>query len=134
MPKDQRKHVLRPPLPWRDTSSLTECGHEALEAMTRAEFVAGLAEHGPQRMAILTCMTCFQTAQRWADWATDPRKALDREITWEVGWRDRGERLRDELLAVAELIERHRVEFDAIVAAEAGRREWRDRHKKQGRR
>jgi hypothetical protein len=46
----------------------------------------------------------------------DPRRALHREIEWESPWRtENGNRLRDELRAIAMLIEAHPVEFRALV-------------------
>ena len=57
---------------------------------------------------------------------------MQREIEWE--WQNgysrhnnRGVRLRDELLAIAELVENHRDEFDAHIGATEGRRAWLDR-------
>ena len=85
---------------------------------------------GRQRSAMITCMTCSETVRRWATWEADPRLALGREIEWEAGsayWRarnDRGERLKDELLSIADLIEAHRGEFDALLAERAARRDW----------
>jgi hypothetical protein len=77
---------------------------------------------------MLTCMTCSSTAERWGTWDEDPRTALQREIEWERGgrWsRDyRGERLKDELICVALLIESHREEFAAAVTMREQRRDW----------
>jgi hypothetical protein len=91
----------------------------------RAEFLQREKDYGRQRNAILTCMTCCDTARRWGAWEDDPRKALQREIDWEVRWgMERGTRLRDELLAIAALVEAHQEEFDAHVTATEQRREW----------
>lgn len=130
--KEPVDHILRPQLPWRgDETAITECGYDAskVKALTRAEFFSRLKEYGQQRTAMLTCMTCADTAKRWGTWEDDPRRAVDREITWEYGSgyrarKDRGERLKDELLAIADLIEAHRGEFDAAVLAINQRREW----------
>jgi hypothetical protein len=79
---------------------------------------------------LLTCMTCADTARRWGTWEDDPRLAVQREIEWERGnayWRgreDRGQRLKDELVAIAKLIEAHRDEFGATIAEDNQRREW----------
>lgn len=126
----KRIHILRPSLPWREVSQLTECGHESSNAIARSEFLAGLKENGPQRMAVLCCMTCFSTAHRHADWDTDPRSALLREIIWESAGRDRGHALRDDLTAIAALIAAHRDEFDELVRNEIVRREWKARKAK----
>lgn len=130
--KEPVDHILRPCLPWRaDDTAITECGYAAgsVKAITRPEFFQRIKDLGKQRAAMLTCMTCYQTAERWGTWDDDPRRALDREISWESGgaWRarsDRGERLKDELLAIAALIEAHRDEFDAHILATEQRRNW----------
>lgn len=117
-------HVQRPMLPWRDDAGTTECGLDAskVPTLSREEFLERMKDMGAQRAALFTCMTCTSTAKRWGSWEDDPRKAMEREINWETWTRrtDRGDRLRDELISIGELIERHRAEFDEIMA----RREW----------
>jgi hypothetical protein len=120
--KEPVDHIERPRLPWRPESetALTECGFEAVKVkcLTRSEFFRRLKEYGEQRTAILTCMTCVQTARRWSTWEEDPRHALHREIEWEGcgAWRtDRGNLLRDELRAIAMLIKAHPDEFKVLV-------------------
>jgi hypothetical protein len=132
--KEPVDHILRPRLPWRPITelALTECGFNAakVQTITRADFAKRLKDLGQQRTAMLTCMTCSQTAYRWRAWEEDPRKALGREIEWETGWigsTDRGYRLRDELHAIARLIEKHPEEFTRLVSDIAARREWLDR-------
>lgn len=123
-------HILRPSLPWRigDEDAITECGYDAskVKALTRPEFLQRLKDFGQQRTAMLTCMTCSDTARRWGTWEDDPRRAMEREINWECGYRrsDRGERLKDELLAIAALIEAHPDEFANSVATNTKRRQW----------
>lgn len=132
--KEPVDHILRPSLPWRVTSdgAITECGYDAAKVttLTRAEFFQRVADYGKQRTAMLTCMTCADTARRWGTWDDDPRLAVQREIEWERGaayWRgreDRGFRLKDELTAIAALIETYRDEFDAAVTEIGSRRVW----------
>jgi hypothetical protein len=128
--KEPVDHILRPRLPWRsDEGAITECGYDAskVKTLTRAEFFQRVKDLGRQRSALLTCMTCSDTAGRWGTWEDDPRKAMEREIAWENGWQRRQEgtsRLRDELVAIAALIEAHREEFDATIAENVVRREW----------
>ncbi len=131
--KEPVDHILRPRLPWRapDEGAITECGFDAskVKTLTRAEFFQRQKDLGQQRTAMLTCMTCSDTARRWDTWEADPRMALQREIEWERGgyWSrgvDRGQRLKGELLAIATLIEAHREEFDATIEASEQRREW----------
>lgn len=130
-------HILRPRLPWRSPheAPITECGYDATKVptVTRATYFERLKALGQQRCALFICMTCADTARRWGTWDDDPRVALEREITWEHGgyWTrsrtDRGERLRDELTAIAALIGSHREEFEAVLVAIAERRAWNER-------
>jgi len=127
--KEPVDHILRPQLPWRTGPGITECGYNAekVPTLTRAAYFERLKDLGQQRCAMMTCMTCAQTASRWGAWSDDPRPAMQRELEWEgvrYGRTDRGERLRDELLAIAALIEAHPDEFDAHVAATEQRRAW----------
>ena len=129
--KEPVDHILRPSLPWRTDAGITECGYDAtkVKAVTRVEFFQRVKDLGQQRTAMLTCMTCSDTARRWKTWEEDPRQALEREINWERGGgyrerTDRGERLKDELIAIATLIETHSDEFDTIVTTREQRREW----------
>lgn len=131
--KEPVDHIVRPRLPWRAASepSITECGYDAskVKVIAREEFLQRLKELGQQRTAMLTCMTCSQTAQRWDAWETDPRKAIEREVTWECAWRgaNRGERLKDELLAIASLIAAHPDEFRSLLTGMDARRQWLER-------
>jgi hypothetical protein len=134
--KEPVDHILRPRLPWRAIDdAITECGYDAtkVKTLTREEYNARHKEFGRTRMAMLTCMTCMDTNARYAHWADDPRQAMSREIDWEVRWgreiRDREQRLRDELLAIAGLIEAHQDEFDQLVDILKRRREWLDQKK-----
>lgn len=126
--KEPVDHIARAHLPWRNGASITECGYDAskVKTITREEYRQRRKDMGQQRCAILTCMTCSSTVERWATWEDDPRKALGREIEWEAGWsrEKRGIKLRDELTAIASLIEAHKDEFWASVDAIERRREW----------
>lgn len=136
--KEPVDHILRPRLPWRLESdgAMTECGYNAakLKTITRAEHAQRIKEFGSQRCMMLTCMTCSGTADRWASWDEDPRKALGREVEWEVtrwGTRDsHGVRLLDELLAIAALIAAHPEEFAKLLADLNARRQWNDEKSK----
>lgn len=132
--KEPVDHILRSRLPWRDPNegALTECGYNAAKVNTisREAYFARLKDLGQQRTALMTCMTCADTAKRWGTWDDDPRLAMGREIEWERGgayWTartDRGQLLKDELLAIAALVEAHREEFDGLLAETEKRREW----------
>lgn len=135
--KEPVDHILRPRLPWRspEEAPITECGYDATKVPTisRTAYFLRLKDYGQQRCALFTCTTCADTARRWGTWEDDPRVAVEREITWEHGsyWgrsrTERGERLRDELTAIAALIGSHRAEFEAILVAIAERRAWNDK-------
>ncbi len=133
--KEPVDHILRPRLPWRhpDEAPITECGFDATKVttLTRAEFFQREKDLGKQRLAMLTCMTCWDTARRWPTWDDDPRLALQREIEWERGpyyytrGRDNhGQRLKEELIAINDLIETHREEFESIISTRERQREW----------
>ena len=128
--KEPVDHILRPRLPWRSANEpgITECGYDStkVKTITRDEFLARLKEYGDRRTAMLTCMTCSDTIRRWATWDDDPRKAVGREIEWETAWRghERGDRMRDELLAIAELIAAHPEEFANLLSEHRARDEW----------
>lgn len=128
--KEPVDHILRPQLPWRNGGGITECGYNAdkVPTLTRDQYIDRVKDMGQQRAAMFTCMTCAQTASRWGTWEEDPRQAVQREIEWEGHgrWRnvDRGLRMKDELLAIAALIEAHRDEFDSYVLGTEQRREW----------
>ena len=135
--KEPVDHIERPRLPWREKeeASLTECGYAAVKVktLTRSEFQRRLGEYGQQRTALLTCWTCMETARRWGAWDDDPRQAVEREIQWEGRWNeDRGHRLRDELRAIAILINRHNPEFTKVVREIEGIVDLRER-KRQSR-
>ena len=135
--KDPVDHIERPRLPWRskDDAAMTECGLAAVKVktLTRSEFTRRLKEYGTQRTAPLTCMTCTQTAQRWVAWDDDPRQALHREIEWEGRWgTDRGVQLRDELRAIARLIESHHGEFMTYIRQEQGTVDFLSEKRKRG--
>jgi pterin-4a-carbinolamine dehydratase len=83
--------------------------------ISRTEFVAKVQRLGPRRAALTTCLTCFETAQRWPTWEVDPCRRIAREVR-SADWKQ-DTQLRDELTAMAELISRHRPEFDSILAS-----------------
>jgi hypothetical protein len=131
--KEPVDHILRPGLPWRrGVGAITECGLDAegAKTITRDEYVQRRKDLGAQRASMFTCMTCSQTSDRWQTWDDDPRVAMARDIEWERGaayWHartDRGCRLKDELTAIAALIEAHREEFDESIRAGEARRDW----------
>lgn len=128
MMKEPVDHILRPSLPWREASAMTECGLNAasVKTLSREEYFQRRKDMGQQRTAMLTCMTCSNTAGRWGTWADDPRRAIEREIQWETAWRrsDHGDLLRDELTVIADLIDAHREDFDARLHAIDQRRAW----------
>lgn len=124
--KEPVDHIERPTLPWRTGQTLTECGLGAVHVrtMTRTDYSRRLKEWGQQRTAITTCVTCYNTARRHGTWEEDPRQAVEREIAWEGNGRwshnERGTQFRDELKAIAILIERHKDEFTELCAGLAG--------------
>ena len=113
---DEIEHVARPALPWRD-DSLTECGKttSGRPIISRGALVEKVKQQGQARAAMTTCMTCWQTASRWRNWAEAPSEVMKREVPqWYQG--PKAERLDAELRAIAALIEAHRDEFDGYLA------------------
>ncbi len=110
-------HVARPLLPWR-REILTECGLASTPVrriISRDAFQEKVRRQGKKRSAMTTCMTCWDAASRWPDWAASPSEVLRREV---LGTRhDAGATslLDDELRAVEALIAAHRVEFDEFL-------------------
>lgn len=114
-----REHVARPSLPWRVGEQLTECGRKADEdTLTRDELIAKVRKQGPSRAKITTCLTCFDTAQRWQDWNASPAAVMARELKNVTYWSGQAAPvIQNELRAIALLIEAHREEFDETLAA-----------------
>ena len=133
--KEPVDHIERPRLPWRsvDEPAVTECGYDAskVKTLTRDQFDKRLKDYGQQRTAMVTCMTCIQAARSWPTWSVDPRKAVEREITWECRWRSgkHGHRLKDELLAIETLIANNREDFDLLLETSRSRQAWLERKK-----
>jgi hypothetical protein len=116
-------HVERPTLPWRTAQRRTECGldPEKHQTISRDELAAKAKRLGRERTYMTTCVTCLHTAQRHPSWDENPVACLAREIQTTAGWgRRRGEpTFRYEVLAIAQLIDEHRDEFDELVATQA---------------
>lgn len=134
--KERVEHVERPLLPWRTQSPRTECGLPVADhpVMSRSKFEVTLKQLGKQRMAMVTCMTCFRAAERWPTWEQDPPRALSRECEWGPTFRAKeGTPIENELRALAELVERHRDEFDALLDSFRGAIRL-DEHRRRNRR
>lgn len=115
-------HIQRPPLPWR-AAELTECGKPLHDRpwITRAAWIAKVRREGQQRSQLTTCITCWQTARRHPPWDENPVAALAREAqqfqyTRWSGETPRSVSFRDELLAIAALVDAHPDEFEALIA------------------
>ena len=127
--KEPVDHIARPQLPWRASPPITECGLNSTKCPTisRVAYFLRLKDMGRQRTALMTCVTCSDTAARWRTWEEEPREAIMREAQWEdprTARKERGNMLLDELIALAALVEVHREEFNDLVAKVSGRREW----------
>ena len=114
-------HVARPSLPWRGDTGLTECGLRAdsYPTVSRSELADQLARLGKQRTALLTCMTCLNTAQRHPSWDEDPARCLDREVNRKWGATPADDPFTLELRALAALVDLHRDEFADLLASVA---------------
>jgi hypothetical protein len=111
-------HVIRPPLPWRG-DSLTECGKpvDGNRCITIEELTARLASLGHVRTVFTCCVTCCKTIDRTRihRWEDNPVGVMRRELE-RVGHGPRGDILRQELLAIAMLVDAHRDEFTELMA------------------
>lgn len=139
MTKLEVDHVARPALPWRTEAQLTECGrplerHEG-RIISAQEFIQRIRDLGQQRAAYTTCMTCWNTVERWRSDLDDPITAVYRELyqitsrpydgpldnlrpdlAQQIGEdRERRERTNRELRALGTLVEAHREEFDELL-------------------
>lgn len=138
--KEPVDHIERTRLPWRsmDDPAMTECGFNAVKVktITRSEFDRRLKEYGEQGTAVLTCMTCMQTARRWTAWDQDPRQAIEREIQWEgrglYNNNERGTLLRDELKAIEMLIKAHAHQFSQLMKSVQGTVDFLEEKRKRG--
>jgi hypothetical protein len=111
-------HVQRPPLPWRKEHHRTECGLPVAghPVIGREEFKAKVKREGVRRAQVTTCQTCLDTANRHPSWEEDPVRAVGREMErWRWGGPRERNPFRDELLALAALVERHPEEFAEIL-------------------
>jgi hypothetical protein len=108
-------HVQRPPLPWRQ-QRITECGLPVAghPVISRDEWVAKVKAQGQQRSKLTTCITCWDTADRWPAWEADPVRAMAREVErWHA--LHRVSLIRQELTALAALVERHPDEYAELL-------------------
>ena len=106
-------HILRSPLPWRD-SDRTECGRLAAEFAKIVDWQEARVlakKYGRQRFTILFCVTCTNTTTSWPTWDIDPIERLGREAR-----RDGRDLVNRELRAMSLLVDAHREEFDEAVA------------------
>ena len=109
-------HVLRPVPPWRD-QLVTECGrptNDLASVLTRSDFIAKVARLGKQRSSMTTCMTCWETSTRHADWAKSPSEVIARDVHG-YAMRKTETVLDRELRAIAHLVDNHREEFDGLL-------------------
>ena len=115
-------HIARSPLPWREpTDNDTECGKSVADfarVISWDEALAIVRKHGQQRAAFVMCITCWQTTHRHgfrspsgqATFEDEPTERLSREFG------KRREQTDRELRAMAELVSRHREEFDDLLS------------------
>ena len=122
-PDSELEHVVRSRPPWRRGEDLTECGKPAtgLSVITRDGFIAKVRKQGQQRSAMTTCMVCWRTARSHPSWEENPVLSLIREarrFEWHpiLAMPAKSVTFRDELLAIAALIDAHRDDFDALLA------------------
>ena len=121
------EHILRELLPWQRGEAGTECGRPVAEfaaVLTRDQAIAKFRALGQTRATMTTCVTCAQTVDRHATWATNPAAALarvaDRYVSRYCPDKKAQRRFNDELRALALLAEAHREEFEELLAGLTG--------------
>lgn len=117
MTKEPLAHLARRTPPWRE-SALTECGRPLNDVgrwVSRDEAQALIRKHGMQRaeFALIVCMTCWQTSDRYCDWATSPSSVVARDGS--SRWAQEPTLMDRELFAIAALVEAHRAEFNGYL-------------------
>lgn len=144
-------HIARLIVPWRADVELTECGRAVTEVpaeriVTVDTVNARVRDQGQQRAAFSTCMTCWETAERWhgsgrrnrlgailrelealryVDHAPVRRFAPGESVRWDreydrqLGAWERRKRFERELDAILALIQAHRAEFDGFITGHA---------------
>jgi hypothetical protein len=126
-------HIVRPSPPWREDQGLTECGlaseNVGERLWTRDQLRDAARNLGAQRLSMQCCMTCLNTAQRWPSWDQDPVEALGREIHGRTA-----ELFRQELWAIAALVDAHREEFDNFITGLADAPSLADQRQRRRRR
>jgi len=113
-------HIGRTSLPWREATK-TVCGRLIADyadglVVTLADAQAMQKRLGKQRFALAICMTCAHNVGNWAEWDSHPIARMEREVTG-GRWGSPDPVLVAELRAIAALIDQHREDFDAMVAA-----------------
>ena len=122
-------HIERPLPPWSHCDSKTQCGrarNDVAAIQSIAEFVAAVKRDGQQRLAYVTCMTCWNASTYQAyEWDQEPSGTLRRYLS--SASQDDGRVIRRELRALARLVDAHRDEFDALVVGLTAVRDIGDR-------
>ena len=109
---DRRVHLLRLPLPWRKDELVTMCGrkvNERCRVVELEEFNTRPCQYD-QRAENPQCAACENYSQAEHHWA-DP---IQNELLQPSS---EPKRIHSELEAIKELIERHRAEFESLLAA-----------------
>lgn len=120
-PEGPLAHIARAPLPWRaPADNDTECGKHVSQfakVISWDDAVALVKRHGQARAAFLLCVTCVETARRHGYRSPVGQCTFDGEPTERLSreFGKRREQTDRELRAMAELIARHRGEFDDLM-------------------
>lgn len=110
-----KPHVRRPGLPWREPDR-TECGRplwttKGEKLIDRTQALDLIRDSGLETARHELCWPCVDSAARTPEWGADPVRALLRELTGSGG---PDPELAGDLRALAELVNRHREEFDSL--------------------
>ena len=115
MADDPLEHVARPVVPWSTRTGLTECGRKISDVAAVIDlptFVVKFNKLGKTRMAMTTCMTCWNRLQYGAHvWEKNPVGVLIRDLERH----DEKAVIAVEVRALAALVDAHRQEYDDLI-------------------
>ena len=128
--KEPVDHIRRPPLPWREEVQ-TECGRnlaDVAQHISIDDAVSRFKDQGKTRATMTICVTCIQTAQRWAyhgggpvetpgSWQADPTQLLVRYLEGAQWDESRHKAMNAELHAIAAVVAAHRDEYDLFLSS-----------------
>jgi hypothetical protein len=146
MARSHMVHIARAAPPWARQPH-SECGKlfsDGRRLLTHKEFFEKIHDEGKITASMSTCMTCwgkvvddFVGLRRYGSWKENPAGVLGRYLGISTNFvTPKTQEMSDDLHALAELVARHREEFDQLRAVsdlEAARRAKQEQEAKEAR-